>query len=133
MLSSFYFTMSRCSIRSQILFNCFKSVAQMLGHNWSLPMFDKTSWQLGHCVIFKASLSAGISEQKVALPAPPYTKNERAQISFFVKPTQRLKVELKTSGQSRQEDHTKCKFRTIPFPLVCPNNKSKVWQNTCSL
>lgn len=80
-------------------------------------MFDKPSWQLGHWVTLKALLSAGFSEQKVALPAPPYIKNERAQISFFVKPTQRLEAELKTSGQSRQENHTEGKFRVQPFPI----------------
>lgn len=82
-------------------------------------MFDKPPWQLGHCVPGKQTLllSAGISERKAALPAPPYTKNERAQISFFVKPTQRLEAELKTSGQSRQEDRSEGKFRTIPFPI----------------
>lgn len=74
----------------------------MLGQDWNLTVFDKSSWQLGHCVTLKALLSAGMSDQKVPLPAPPYIKNERAQISFFVKPTQRLKAELKTSGQSRQ-------------------------------
>lgn len=80
-------------------------------------MFDKPPWQLGHCVTLKALLSAGISEHRVALPAPPYIKNERAQISFFVKPTQRLEAELKTSRQGRQEDQTEGKFRAMPFPI----------------
>lgn len=89
----------------------------MLSQDWSLTTFDKPSWQLGHWVTLNALLSAGISEWKVVFLAPPYTKNERAQISFFVKPTQRLEAELKTSGQGRQEDHTEGKFRAMPFPI----------------